>query len=160
LNHSTRSNLRSAPEQGQAVLLVILGLSLFLIGALGLTIDGGQMYAHRQMAQTAADSAAEAGGGAMVAAESSLLGLVAAATMPLAYARATRVGSRPLLAPASDAQVRRLWKGARVVSLADAGDATFSSAARGDLRGPLLWAALLIALAEMALASLWRRQPR
>jgi hypothetical protein len=40
-------------------------------------------------------------GGAMVAAESSLLGLVAAATMPLAYARATRVGSRPLLAPAS-----------------------------------------------------------
>jgi len=61
LNHSTRSNLRSAPEQGQSVLLVILGLSLFLIGALGLTIDGGQMYAHRQMAQTAADSAAEAG---------------------------------------------------------------------------------------------------
>ena len=40
-------------------------------------------------------------GGAMVAAESSLLGLVAAAMLPLAYARATRVGSRPLLAPAS-----------------------------------------------------------
>ena len=40
-------------------------------------------------------------GGAMVAAESSLLGLVAAAMLPLAYARATHVGSRPLLAPAS-----------------------------------------------------------
>jgi hypothetical protein len=40
-------------------------------------------------------------GGAMVAAESSLLGLVAAAMLPLAYARATRVGSRPLLAPAA-----------------------------------------------------------
>jgi len=65
-----------------------------------------------------------------------------------------------LLAPASDGQVRRLWKGARVVSLAGAGDAAFSAATRGDLRGPLLWAALLLALAEMALASLWRRQPR
>jgi hypothetical protein len=65
-----------------------------------------------------------------------------------------------LLAPAGDGQVRRLWKNARVVSLADAGDAAFSSAARGDLRGPLLWAALLLALGEMALASLWRRQPR
>ena len=43
------------------MLLVILGLSLFLIGALGLALDGGQMYAHRQMAQTAADAAAEAG---------------------------------------------------------------------------------------------------
>ena len=65
-----------------------------------------------------------------------------------------------LLAPASDAQVRRLWKGARVVSLAAAGDAVFGSAARGDLRGALLWSALLLALAETALASLWRRQPR
>jgi len=63
------------------------------------------------------------------------------------------------LAPASDAQARRLWRGARLVPLADAGDATFSSAARGDLRGPLLWAALLLGLAEMALASLWRREP-
>jgi hypothetical protein len=63
------------------------------------------------------------------------------------------------LAPASDAQARRLWHGARVVSLADAGDATFSSAARGDLRGPLLWAALLLGLAELALASVWRREP-
>jgi Putative Flp pilus-assembly TadE/G-like len=43
------------------VLLLVLGLSLFLIGALGLAIDGGQMYAHRQMAQTAADAAAEGG---------------------------------------------------------------------------------------------------
>ena len=38
-------------------------------------------------------------------------------------------------------------------SLDDAGDAAFTGAARGDLRGPLLWAALLLALAEMALAS-------
>ena len=65
-----------------------------------------------------------------------------------------------LLAPASDAQVRRLWRDARVVSLADAGDAVFSSAAQGDLRGPLLLAGLLLALGEAALASLWRRQPQ
>ena len=65
-----------------------------------------------------------------------------------------------LLAPATDAQARRLWKGARLVSLGDVGDAVFSGAARGDLRGPLLWAALLLALAETALASVWRRQAR
>ena len=65
-----------------------------------------------------------------------------------------------LLAPASDAQVRRLWRDSRVVSLADAGDAVFSSAAQGDLRGPLLLAGLLLALGEAALASLWRRQPQ
>jgi hypothetical protein len=65
-----------------------------------------------------------------------------------------------LLTPASDGQARRLWDTARIVSLADAGDAAFSSAARGDLRGPLLWAALLFAVAETALASLWRRHPR
>ena len=65
-----------------------------------------------------------------------------------------------LLAPATDAQTRRLWKNARVVSLADAGNAAFSFAARGDLRGLLLWAALLLALGETGLASVWRRQPR
>jgi hypothetical protein len=38
---------------------------------------------------------------AMAAAEASLLGLVAAATLPLAYARAIHVAPRPLLAPAA-----------------------------------------------------------
>jgi hypothetical protein len=65
-----------------------------------------------------------------------------------------------LLAPATDRQVEQLWKGARIVSLGAAGNAVFGSAARGDLRGPLLWAALALALAEVLLASLWRRQPR
>jgi hypothetical protein len=40
-------------------------------------------------------------GEAMAAAEASLLGLVAAATVPLAYARAIRVAPRPPLAPAA-----------------------------------------------------------
>jgi hypothetical protein len=65
-----------------------------------------------------------------------------------------------LLAPASDAQARRLWQGARLVSLDDVADAVFTGAARGDLRGPLLLAAVLLALAETVLASLWRRQAR
>jgi hypothetical protein len=64
------------------------------------------------------------------------------------------------LAPASDAQARRLWKNARLVSLGDVGDAVFTGNARGDLRGLLLWLALLLALAETALASLWRRDPQ
>jgi hypothetical protein len=65
-----------------------------------------------------------------------------------------------LLPPATDRQVGELWKGARIVSLGAARDAAFGSAARGDLRGPLLWAALALALLEVLLASLWRRQPR
>jgi hypothetical protein len=65
-----------------------------------------------------------------------------------------------LLARAPDGQVRRLWRGARIVSLDEAGPGAFSSAARGDLRGPLLWLALVLGLGEVGLASVWRRQPR
>jgi hypothetical protein len=62
------------------------------------------------------------------------------------------------LARASDAQARQLWKGARLVALQDAPDAAFSSASRGDLRGPLLWLALIAGMAEVGLASAWRRR--
>ncbi len=55
-------HLPSSPaEQGQAILLVVVSLGLFAFGALGLAIDISQLYAQRQMAQTAADAAAEAG---------------------------------------------------------------------------------------------------
>lgn len=47
-------------EAGQASVLVVLALSIFLVGGLGLAIDGAQLYGHRQKAQTAADAAAEA----------------------------------------------------------------------------------------------------
>ncbi len=63
-----------------------------------------------------------------------------------------------LLVPASDEQISRLWTGARVVSLAEAAELAFSAGAVGDLRGPLLLAALLLGLTELALASLWRRE--
>jgi len=64
-----------------------------------------------------------------------------------------------LLAPANDGQVERLWKGSRVMALDDVPGAAFSAASRGDLRGPLLWLALALGLAEVFLASLWRRAP-
>jgi hypothetical protein len=51
----------SAGEKGQAVLLVVLAMGVFLMGALGIAVDGSQLYAQRQMAQLAADAAAQAG---------------------------------------------------------------------------------------------------
>ena len=62
------------------------------------------------------------------------------------------------LARMGDGQARRLWKGARIVSLEDAGGAAFSSRALADGRGPLLWTALLLGLGELFLASVWRRR--
>ncbi|HVQ27360.1 MAG TPA: hypothetical protein VMV01_19370, partial [Planctomycetota bacterium] len=61
-------------------------------------------------------------------------------------------------APAPDARVRELWKGARVTSLESTADLVFAAGALADFRGPLLAAALLLGLCEVGLASLWRRQ--
>src|SRR6185437_525544 len=52
---------RQDRRTGQAAILVILSMSLVLIGTIGFAIDGGQMYTQRQMAQGAADAAAQAG---------------------------------------------------------------------------------------------------
>src|SRR5712671_1879398 len=52
---------RCRRERGQAVILVLVAMSLFLLAGLGLAIDGSQLYAHRHMVQAAADSAAQAG---------------------------------------------------------------------------------------------------
>ncbi|HEX6643916.1 MAG TPA: hypothetical protein VF037_04520, partial [Gemmatimonadales bacterium] len=62
------------------------------------------------------------------------------------------------LAPAEDRRLRELWPGSRTVPLAEAADAAFSSGARGDLRGPLLLAALLLGLGEVLLASGMQRR--
>ena len=48
-------------QSGQAFLLVVVATSIFIFGALGLAIDGAQMYAQLQMAQVAADAGAQAG---------------------------------------------------------------------------------------------------
>ncbi len=57
-----------------------------------------------------------------------------------------------LLAPATTGSVERLWH-ARVVSGEAPGAAAFALAARADLRGLLLWLALVCGLAELVLAS-------
>ena len=56
---------RRTGERGSVLFMVVLALGIFLIGAVGLGIDGSRLYAERQMAQAAADAAAprgEAGG--------------------------------------------------------------------------------------------------
>src|SRR5665647_3077336 len=47
-------------KKGQAVLLVVVAMGIFLIGALGLAIDVSQLFGQQQMAQVAADAAAQA----------------------------------------------------------------------------------------------------
>jgi len=53
--------MRWGNERGQAILLVAVASGIFLVGAIGLSVDAAQLYLHRQVAQTAADAAAEAG---------------------------------------------------------------------------------------------------
>ena len=61
------------------------------------------------------------------------------------------------LTMATLAQVRSLWPGSRLVPLPRIREAAFGAGARGHLRGSLLLLALLLGLAEVALASLRRR---
>ena len=53
--------MRVKHEEGQAIVLVALAMSIFLLGAVGLAVDGSHLYSQRQMAQTAADAAAISG---------------------------------------------------------------------------------------------------
>lgn len=49
-----------AEEEGQSIILVVLAMGIFLIGAVGLGFDGSHLYSERQKAQVAADAAAQA----------------------------------------------------------------------------------------------------
>ena len=53
--------MRCKGEEGQAIIVVALAMSIFLIGGVGLAVDGAHLFAQRQMAQAAADAAAQAG---------------------------------------------------------------------------------------------------
>jgi Flp pilus assembly protein TadG len=53
--------MRKDNEKGQAIIFLVLALGIFLIGAIGLAIDGAQLFAQQRMAQAAADAAAQAG---------------------------------------------------------------------------------------------------
>ncbi len=52
---------RRAREGGQTLTLVLLGLGLFLLAAVGIAVDVSNWWFHRQMAQGAADAACTAG---------------------------------------------------------------------------------------------------
>ena len=71
----------------------------------------------------------------------------------VSLARIRDLAEATLLRPEPDAQVRRLWRGAQVVTLPDAASLAFASGALGDLRGPFLWLAVALGLGEMALAT-------
>jgi hypothetical protein len=58
---------------------------------------------------------------------------------------------------ASDDAVEDLWDGATIVTPEEGPSRAFSLGIRSDLRGPLLWGALLLGLAEILLASVWRK---
>jgi len=58
---SFRSRIGHRRESGQAMLFVLLGLGIFLIGAMAFAIDVSNMWFNRQSAQTAADAACTAG---------------------------------------------------------------------------------------------------
>lgn len=59
---------------------------------------------------------------------------------------------------ASDSQLGAIWPGVRVASPAEAAALAFTVTARADLRAPLLWLALALGLAELALAGAGRRR--
>jgi hypothetical protein len=61
------------------------------------------------------------------------------------------------LRTATRAQLGALWPAARLVPLHRVAEAAFAAGAQGHLRGPFLWLALLLGLAEVALASFQRR---
>ena len=50
-----------SPQQGQAFLIIVILVAFFLLAVLGLATDYTQVWAHRQMAQGAADAACQAG---------------------------------------------------------------------------------------------------
>src|SRR5881296_2209565 len=52
--------MKKRGQKGGVVILALLGMGIFMLGAIGLAIDVSYMYSHRQMAQVAADSAAQA----------------------------------------------------------------------------------------------------
>src|SRR5438270_10282501 len=89
-------------NRGQAILLVVVAMSLVLLGGLGLAIDGSQYYTQRTMAQAAADAAAEAGvmsifnatntGGTAAFSTSDFTCTTTAASTPCVYARLNGFG--------------------------------------------------------------------
>src|SRR5262249_45969085 len=60
---------RRSNQQGQAAILVVLSLGIFLLGASALSVDFASLWLHKQAAQSAADAACTAGVQDMLAAQ-------------------------------------------------------------------------------------------
>src|SRR5579883_82839 len=56
-----RTRRRASHEAGQAMVVVVLALSLFLLGGMAFAVDFANLWFHRQSAQTAADAACSSG---------------------------------------------------------------------------------------------------
>ncbi len=61
MNPQRGNSRRWSPQQGQAFLIIVIFIAFFLLAVLGLATDYSQVWAHRQMAQGAADAACQAG---------------------------------------------------------------------------------------------------
>lgn len=59
--HRYRSSQRRSSQSGQTLIPIVIFVGLFLLAMLGVAADYTQVWAHRQMAQGAADAACEAG---------------------------------------------------------------------------------------------------
>lgn len=70
-------------------------MSIFLIGALGLAIDGSQMFAQWQMAQAAADAAAQAGAMSILNGTNATAPAFGTGSSPAAYTCTTSDGRTP-----------------------------------------------------------------
>ncbi len=61
LTKSRRPSARWNRQAGQTMILVVVVLGIFLLGFIGFAVDYSNMWFHRQMAQSAADAACQAG---------------------------------------------------------------------------------------------------
>jgi len=61
MHRNFRKTTSKSGESGQSILLVVLVLGIVLLGAVAFSVDMGNMWFHRQSAQTAADAACTAG---------------------------------------------------------------------------------------------------
>jgi Flp pilus assembly protein TadG len=87
--------MRFKDEEGQAIIIVALAMSIFLILAIGLAVDGSSLYSQRQMAQAAADAAAQAGIMSIFDGTNSIPGNTAGFTAGTAYTCTTTDQSTP-----------------------------------------------------------------
>ena len=60
MRRQEKGSRRPCCERGQAFLVIVVFIAFFLLGVLGLSTDYAQIWAHRQMAQGAADAACQA----------------------------------------------------------------------------------------------------